>query len=1083
MEKTESMQKTSEMTHPSFTNPGSDAILAAWLTLEVLTPQRLPDAQELTVMHRTLLHREDVQEPWLDKRYLKQGKETAVYWMICLGEINLSKAIQSILRIYPDETSDEHEIKGNTTLAVVIFDSQGRPLQDKTFLSSFAWGYGKVRAGQLKELASFVNAEMVIKSAIERLLIKQNEKGEILPVKYSDIQRVTEWLIGELNLPQEEITTGFAIRVPQYGRYQEAPEPELLNSFFIQDLVCVRKAFQAGSVGKALSSYLGNNIPKVWRDIVQDQNLLSETLSPERLPLTRWPGPGRHPLYLMQQAAINHTIQELRNGGLVGINGPPGTGKTTLLRDIVAKVVLDRAIAMSKFDNPESAFKHIGSMKTGKAFTHLYQIDHTLLGHEIVVASSNNKAVENISREIPTSNAIANDFNPPLRYFQSISDNIAASDGKVIDGVTWGLVAAVLGNASNKNAFGNSFWWDKERGMSIYLGSITGNTVIDDDDDNDNNQQSSNPKVIEFEKPPLNGIEAFERWIIARKNFNSALKKVQELRKKAQNAHENLKRKPEVMQCAEQAINSLIVAKQELTASEEKINTASLDHQKALETEKKTVEDRSAVDRMRPGFFARLFQTHGYRVWNQEMSIAVEAVKKSRENVKQASIALAQSQRVFNLAKEKLAICENEKVKADQELDQLISAISESRKLIGDYFGDESFWACDDDKLQVKCPWIFPELQAARDDLFVSAFALHRAFLDGAAKYMRHNLRAALEVMKGRFLSEKQEPARSSLWASLFMVVPVLSTTFASTSRLFGRLGAEQLGWLLIDEAGQATPQAAIGAIWRAKRAIIIGDPLQIEPVVPIPPKLIKTIFTQFNVSTDDWAAPAVSAQILADRVSWLGTSISSEDGDIWVGSPLRVHRRCEQPMFKISNYIAYNGLMVYATPDGISPIGNILGESAWIDVKGSATENKWSEDEGQVVLDLLGRLLNSNIQEPDIFFITPFRIIQNRLREIIRHNHPISQRLSQNPWEWTNERIGTIHTFQGKEADAVVLVLGAPNESSAGARRWAGSSVNLLNVAVTRAKRRIYVIGNYRAWRNEGYFKVLASSMPLVTR
>jgi hypothetical protein len=54
-----------------------------------------------------------------------------------------------------------------------------------------------------------------------------------------------------------------------------------------------------------------------------------------------------------------------------------------------------------------------------------------------------------------------------------------------------------------------------------------------------------------------------------------------------------------------------------------------------------------------------------------------------------------------------------------------------------------------------------------------------------------------------------------------------------------------------------------------------------------------------------------MSAQTLADRASWFGTDIMTDDGDIWVGSPLRVHRRCENPMFKISNHVAYNGLMV----------------------------------------------------------------------------------------------------------------------------------------------------------------------------
>jgi hypothetical protein len=66
--------------------------------------------------------------------------------------------------------------------------------------------------------------------------------------------------------------------------------------------------------------------------------------------------------------------------------------------------------------------------------------------------------------------------------------------------------------------------------------------------------------------------------------------------------------------------------------------------------------------------------------------------------------------------------------------------------------------------------------------------------------------------------------------------------------------------------------------------------------------------------------------------------------------------------------------------------------------------------------------------------------------------------------------------TFQGKEAE--VLVLGAPNPQSAGARRWAGNPANLLNVAVSRAQRRLYVIGSRKVWRDAGEFRVLNASL-----
>lgn len=59
-----------------------------------------------------------------------------------------------------------------------------------------------------------------------------------------------------------------------------------------------------------------------------------------------------------------------------------------------------------------------------------------------------------------------------------------------------------------------------------------------------------------------------------------------------------------------------------------------------------------------------------------------------------------------------------------------------------------------------------------------------------------------------------------------------------------------------------------------------------------------------------------------------------------------------------------------------------------------------------------------------------------------------------------------------------VVLVLGsAPNKN--GARAWAAEKPNLLNVAVSRARRRLYVIGNQQNWQNHRYFSVLTATLP----
>jgi len=92
---------------------------------------------------------------------------------------------------------------------------------------------------------------------------------------------------------------------------------------------------------------------------------------------------------------------------------------------------------------------------------------------------------------------------------------------------------------------------------------------------------------------------------------------------------------------------------------------------------------------------------------------------------------------------------------------------------------------------------------------------------------------------------------------------------------MFSSLGKDALGWLLIDEAGQALPQAAVGAIMRCSRAVVVGDPMQIEPVVMLPDHLTDAICREFKIDETVYNAPAGSAQTLADRCwcSAAGTS------------------------------------------------------------------------------------------------------------------------------------------------------------------------------------------------------------------
>src|SRR6202000_1712729 len=87
-------------------------------------------------------------------------------------------------------------------------------------------------------------------------------------------------------------------------------------------------------------------------------------------------------------------------------------------------------------------------------------------------------------------------------------------------------------------------------------------------------------------------------------------------------------------------------------------------------------------------------------------------------------------------------------------------------------------------------------------------------------------------------------------------------------------LGRESLGWLLAEHAGQAAPQDAAGVLWRCRRAVIAGDPLQLEPPAALPPRGMRALSREFGIS-GEWARGGVSVQGVADRLAVAGTRLS----------------------------------------------------------------------------------------------------------------------------------------------------------------------------------------------------------------
>src|SRR3546814_5260326 len=91
---------------------------------------------------------------------------------------------------------------------------------------------------------------------------------------------------------------------------------------------------------------------------------------------------------------------------------------------------------------------------------------------------------------------------------------------------------------------------------------------------------------------------------------------------------------------------------------------------------------------------------------------------------------------------------------------------------------------------------------------------------------------------------------------------------------------------------------------------------------------------------------------------------------------------------------------------------------------------------EGELVVSLLKKIAAAGITDPDIFIITPFRIVAQEMKRRLEREGALFAALRVKVDEWVDNRVGTIHTVQGREADTVILVLGAPNSSQNGDRK-----------------------------------------------
>lgn len=948
----------------------------------------------------------------------------------------------------------EEPITGESCFSALILDENGRSDAKSYTLASFVLGLKSLRNGDNMKVVN-TDLQNINDEYLERYNIvkfsesEKDNKSESITWVYIEkeieyLKRLNPWYKDEIKI---------YYRKYEVNKNSEKETADFLNSFYLDDLNTLID--DKTNLSSTLKKILNSETPSQKYDLIKNKSELFTTIHPQNITEARWPSEVKYGLCTAQLGAVNTIFSELNsNGGLQGVNGPPGTGKTTLLLDVIAQIVVNRAKTIVNIGTENVFGKYNKININDSRFIYIYELNINLQKNfGIVVASNNNSAVENISKELPQAKKISNNIKidddgkeilpafPEADYFSAYAKDFT-------DEENWGILAAALGNSENKNKFYNLFW-------KSFTKDENDKSIIDKNKTNFYNYLQENQELQEQHQKEFE--LAQEQFSLLLDKFNSFKKTAIEFHNKYEEFSKNKSRKEELEKENSELINNIEYLAEKIT----KLKTS----------QEKTEKQRDLINNLLKNlnnrkpllfFFHKLFHTKSFVKWNNEASDIFEQFNDISSELTQFNKKITEYEKQKNdLEKTRkdnnyqLNIIREFEIKYNELKNQLIKDYGVEEKNIF----DESFTNKDLKEIHLLSPYHSEKIAKLRSEIFLKALDIHKYTILINAKNFRNNLDAFFQMILGN--AKVSEELTTTLWDSFFFCIPVVSTSLASASRLFPNMIENQIGWLLIDEAGQATPQSAAGLIQRSKRCVIVGDPLQVEPVVTIPKALIEKLRINQGVS-EIWSPYHTSVQQLADRISKHGTLIGKDsDEKIWTGFPLRTHRRCFNPMFAIANKIAYDNQMVKGTKDENKQ--NYIGASCWFDIEGEGNgDSQFIPNEIACLIEKIRELRESGYED-EIFVISPFKAVANECRKVFLNYSKIS--------------CGTIHTFQGKEADVVFLVLGSQPKSD-GTRKWASSKPNMLNVALTRAKKRCYVIGNKKLWSKQPYFDVMAKEL-----
>jgi AAA domain len=301
----------------------------------------------------------------------------------------------------------------------------------------------------------------------------------------------------------------------------------------------------------------------------------------------------------------------------------------------------------------------------------------------------------------------------------------------------------------------------------------------------------------------------------------------------------------------------------------------------------------------------------------------------------------------------------------------------------------------------------------------------------------------------------KLETDGDAIYRDLSLIFPVISSSLQSIRNMLPILQPNSVKLALVDEAGTTLVHQLFPLLVRSQRAVVAGDPQQIEPIINLCDDTIKqylkTAFLDMGMGNEDYYRYAPTAKYTATAYH-RAAGASGTESDLGNGIILRNHYRCTPPIIQFCSPNYPGGLQILSNYDQTTTVKHLLAYH----VEGSHL-NHTNPEEIDAVEDAIASLLQNGYdlgttdKSKTIGVMSPFSQQANALR------YRLTKRWQNFSWD----DIGTVHTFQGGEKAAIIF---SPYQCHKEHSFWfLNRKPNLLNTAVSRARELFVLVGNLR--------------------